>query len=400
MVWITCLRAAARTKRHLRLCSIVCALVAAISGVAVPTAQAAPTAAIQNFTVSSTTGWQQTPISLQTGEGYALAYASGSWTVDYRNFPRVGPGGYSNAADAKIYQGCKYLPSSNYAVLLGSIGNGPMFAIGSGGTFDANAAGQLRLRINDDDACLGDNAGSVTMKIETEPPMVTAIKNYAGYSVGPLAGTDRYAVASWAVPTVTCSDAPGKTYTGRAAVWAGLWGSVYLVQAGTNSQCVKQTSGTKVSTQTSYYAWFELVPAGPQKLGMTVKHGDNMRAQVEYAGQDHGKLRFWYAVTDLTTKAQKSAYVDAPSGATLANSADQAGAVVEGLGMNGNLAKFSPITISNFGFGAAFNLLPALTQYQMGSQTCLIVCLVNDIEATPSQLVNESFTVSWAKYEL
>jgi len=120
-------------------------------------------------TVSSTTGWQETPVSLKTGETFAVTYVSGSWTVDYRNFPYVGPGGYSAQVDGEIYQGCKVDTSETYGVLLGSVGSTTDgdSPIGQGGTFTAGNNGYLYLRINDDDACLGDNSGSVTVTVTT-----------------------------------------------------------------------------------------------------------------------------------------------------------------------------------------------------------------------------------------
>jgi hypothetical protein len=112
---------------------------------------------------STTTGWAQTPLSLKQGQTYAIK-ASGSWTVDYRNFPKVGPAGYDSATDSTIYQGCKVIPVP-YATLLGSIGGGPAFVVGTGGDFTASTDGALSLRINDADACLQDNAGSVFTEV-------------------------------------------------------------------------------------------------------------------------------------------------------------------------------------------------------------------------------------------
>ncbi|HEX3958963.1 MAG TPA: protein kinase [Trebonia sp.] len=121
-------------------------------------------------TVSSTTGWQKTQVSLKPGTEFNVTYVSGSWSVDYRNFPYVGPGGYSEQEDAKIYQGCKTDTSETYGVLLGTIGTAPgaAFPIGQGGAFSAGNGGNLYLRINDNDTCLGDNRGSVTMTITTK----------------------------------------------------------------------------------------------------------------------------------------------------------------------------------------------------------------------------------------
>jgi hypothetical protein len=116
-------------------------MVSAVTLAAVPVAQAAAAPAGQTFTVSSTTGWQKTPITLRANQAYTVSYVSGNWTVDYRNFPPVGPGGYSNSVDRTIYQGCKYNPGSNYAVLLGAVGDSATaFPIGQGGIFNAVSA--------------------------------------------------------------------------------------------------------------------------------------------------------------------------------------------------------------------------------------------------------------------
>lgn len=147
---------------------------------AAPSSPAKAAATAQTFTVSSTTGWQQTSLYLTAGQKFKVQYVSGCWTVDYRNFPCVGPQGYSSQEDAKIYQDCKYDGNNNYGVLYGIVGqvaNGA-FPIGSGGTFTAVApgtyevgagnSGYLYLRIND--TCLTDNAGSVTMRLSIIPP--------------------------------------------------------------------------------------------------------------------------------------------------------------------------------------------------------------------------------------
>ena len=110
------------------------------------------------------------------------------------------------------------------------------------------------------------------------PSGSTLVKNYAGYSAGPLAGTDLYVQANWIVPKVDCSGAPGKNYTRRAAVWVGMWGPKWLWQAGTNSQCTKKA--------TQYYAWYELVLNGPHTLkGITVHDGDSISLRVHMLGE-------------------------------------------------------------------------------------------------------------------
>ncbi len=118
-----------------------------------------------NVTVASTTGWQQTGLTVQQGNQFTISYISGTWTVDINNYPYVGPDGYPPNIDSQIYQGCKYDSSLAYATLLGQIGNGSDFAVSTGGTFTASASGTLSLRINDQDGCLADIDGSVTMSI-------------------------------------------------------------------------------------------------------------------------------------------------------------------------------------------------------------------------------------------
>ncbi|MCA1674034.1 MAG: hypothetical protein LC799_18170 [Actinobacteria bacterium] len=114
---------------------------------------------------SAAPGWQATPLSLQPGQAFNVTYVGGSWTVDYRLFPEVGPEGYAATIDGEIYQGCKLDASLPYGRLLGRIGDSQFFSIGVGGTFIAATAGTLSLRIHDHDACLADNAGEITMML-------------------------------------------------------------------------------------------------------------------------------------------------------------------------------------------------------------------------------------------
>lgn len=117
-------------------------------------------------TILATTGWQQTPLTLQQGTTFSVLYTSGTWTIDYRNFPYVDPNGYSADIDNQIVAGCKVDGSLPYARLLGQIGSGQAFSVGAGGTFTANASGVLALRINDHDTCLGDNDGAIVLQVQ------------------------------------------------------------------------------------------------------------------------------------------------------------------------------------------------------------------------------------------
>jgi hypothetical protein len=125
--------------------------------------------ATQMRTVSAQSGWQESYMTLSAGQQFTVTFLSGSWTVDAKSLPLVGPEGYSEQADSAIYQGCKYDASNRYGVLYGQV-NGEAadnaFPIGNGGTFTASRDGELYLRINDTDQCLGDNEGSVTVEIQ------------------------------------------------------------------------------------------------------------------------------------------------------------------------------------------------------------------------------------------
>src|SRR4051794_21105235 len=143
-----------RVSRCARRLGLVASLIL-VMGFALPaTAWAAP----GDVAVSSTAGWQPAPISpLIAGQKYTVQWISGTWTVDFRNFPQVGPAGYTATLDQTIWQGCKVLSTVPYARLLGRIGGGQPFAIGAGGTFTAKTAGELPPRIKHRATCLGDH---------------------------------------------------------------------------------------------------------------------------------------------------------------------------------------------------------------------------------------------------
>lgn len=123
--------------------------------------------------IGSRAGWKKTPLHLVPGNKYHMWHEAGGWTVDYRNFTWVGPEGYPPRIDKQIYQGCKIVPQWPYAKLIGKVGTkGSIFKVGLAGngtrTFTARSRGYLYLRIHDGDACLGDNRGSVGMRIKRE----------------------------------------------------------------------------------------------------------------------------------------------------------------------------------------------------------------------------------------
>jgi len=347
-------------------------MVGAATLAAVPLARAATPPVVATPTVSSTSGWQQTSLDIAAGQTYTVSYISGSWTVDYRNFPRVGPGGYSNSVDQTIYQGCKYYPQRNYAVLLGKVGDsGADFPIGEGGIFKATSSGPLYLRINDDDACLGDNAGSVKMYVSTigQVPNYT----YAGYTVS-AGGNGAFGLveATWVVPQISLTQCYLNLFsTPRAAAWVGLWGTnnsinkntAWLPQIGTISYCNSDAPGHRHAGR-NYWAFWEMFTniknGGAKKYGegvqeissMTIKPGDTMSGAVEYEkGKSGSDLVFTLTLFDVTrTKPgapdQFSITVTTNKPVKFSDIMAQGGAVVEPE-CNDGLAKFTSVPFTD-----------------------------------------------------
>ncbi len=105
----------------------------------------------------------------------------------------------------------------------------------------------------------------------------TTSSNWAGYAVH--RGNVRFTRASgaWRQPKATCTRG-NPTYS---AVWVGIGGfdlaSQALEQIGTEVDC---TSSGRVSSS----AWYELVPAPSETIGLRVRPGDSMSATVTVAG--------------------------------------------------------------------------------------------------------------------
>jgi hypothetical protein len=103
-------------------------------------------------------------------------------------------------------------------------------------------------------------------------------QNWSGYVVRSRSDKDFSSVSgSWVQPTVRASSGSG---TGYSADWVGLGGSSQ------QSRALEQvgTSGDVVNGQTSYYAWYELVPSAEQQLSLVVHPGDHMSGKVTVNG--------------------------------------------------------------------------------------------------------------------
>ncbi len=106
--------------------------------------------------------------------------------------------------------------------------------------------------------------------------------NWAGYVAFPSAGVgERFSgvSGSWRQPAGRCA-VGRETYS---ATWVGLGGysegAQALEQVGTDADCTR--AGGAV-----YSSWYELLPAPPVDLKLTVHPGDEMVASVTVAGHD------------------------------------------------------------------------------------------------------------------
>jgi hypothetical protein len=119
-------------------------------------------------------------------------------------------------------------------------------------------------------------AGAATASAATVDQQAAVSQNWAGYVAG---GTQFSSVSgSWVQPTAKCGS--GQTYS---AFWVGIGGSGNqssgLEQTGTQADCTADGG-------TDYYAWYELVPAGPVKLDLAIKPGDHISAKVSVSGSN------------------------------------------------------------------------------------------------------------------
>ena len=121
--------------------------------------------------------------------------------------------------------------------------------------------------------------------------------NWAGYVASPSATVgSRFSSVSgtWTVPAVACT-AGRETHS---AAWVGLGGdsesAAALEQVGTDADCSRAGAS-------AYAAWYELIPAGPVDLPVSLHTGDRMSASVTVRSHDV-TLR----IRDLSTGARLS----------------------------------------------------------------------------------------------
>jgi hypothetical protein len=254
-------------------------------------------------------------------------------------------------------------------------------------------------------------AGTAGMAAAIVPTQAAAAEstavsaNWAGYAVTGAAKSARLnrVAGTWVQPAGKCVQGQ-ETYSVN---WVGLGGfnqgSKALEQTGTAVDCT--TSGRAV-----YSAWFELVPAAPVTMKLTVHPGDTIAASVaEKAGQTIMQVR------DLTTHTARTAVrtVSAPD----LSSAEW---IVEAPSLCFTSVRCTPLPLTNFGTVSFSNASVSTSQSQTsaidarslkvtrlelrdysqgsGQRYAASVTPASGI-ASPLSAAGNAFTVTWGELE-
>lgn len=126
------------------------------------------------FAIDSTRGWLDTTIDVNTSQILIIEYKGGLWSVDFRNYSGVDANGYTNENDLSLrnWMQYKYCATAPFGAVIGAIGDKTKpFLIGTEYIRTSPEPGRLYLRINDSDAALGDNRGSIEVSVMTLSPI-------------------------------------------------------------------------------------------------------------------------------------------------------------------------------------------------------------------------------------
>jgi peptidase A4-like protein len=141
--------------------------------------------------------------------------------------------------------------------------------------------------------------------------------NWSGYASYQNGTTFTNVKATWTQPAANCPTSK-KTWS---SFWVGIDGytSSTVEQIGTESDCTGKN-------RPSYYAWYEMFPAAPVNLSMTVHPGDSFTGEVSASGSSftlsltNNTTGATFEITKSAANAQKSSaewVAEAPSGCTL-----------------------------------------------------------------------------------
>jgi Peptidase A4 family len=169
-------------------------------------------------------------------------------------------------------------------------------------------------------------------------------ENWAGYVVGGSDGNTQFSnvSGSWVQPTSKCASGQDD-----AAFWVGIGGSSaqsssYGSLLGDGSSTSLEQIGTEgncTGNGTQYYAWYELVPAAPVQLNLTIRPGDHITASVGVNGSSTV-----FSLKDETTGQSFTKTVQSPNPDT--SSAEW---VAEAPSQCDGSGSCTPLPLSDFG---------------------------------------------------
>jgi hypothetical protein len=185
--------------------------------------------------------------------------------------------------------------------------------------------------------------------------------NWSGYAIGRYQTGQTYTSAkgTWVVPTVTFGETQSGTTEEYSATWVGIGGFCMnalcsrvdrtLIQLGT-SQYVSSSGAT------SYFAWYEMLPAAPVTItAITVNPGNQITASVQCVSACSAKKQNWQL--SMTNNSTGQTWLQ---NFTYSSSLSSADWIEEAPVSNGvlPLANFNVIGIVPYiGSNAAWNLL-------------------------------------------
>jgi hypothetical protein len=165
--------------------------------------------------------------------------------------------------------------------------------------------------------------------------------NWSGYVAGgPSSDGSRQfssVSGSWVEPKADCSSGGSD-----AAFWVGLGGassqSGALEQTGTQIDCSRGGSG-------QHYAWYEMVPAAPVKLGVAINAGDHISARVSVDGNNVTVTLSDQTTGQSSTKTLQVDNIDVSSAEWIAEAPSQC----QGDSASPAAGNCTPVPLANFG---------------------------------------------------
>ncbi|MEW6567016.1 MAG: hypothetical protein AB1449_02390 [Chloroflexota bacterium] len=112
--------------------------------------------------VSAERAWTDTGIDVQIRDVVTIEARSGEWSP----WPGDGYDALGSGGDPRC--DCNVIAGVSHAALIGKIGEGPPFLVGSEFSRPMGESGRLYLGIND--TRLDDNSGSIRVTVRVEPP--------------------------------------------------------------------------------------------------------------------------------------------------------------------------------------------------------------------------------------